>query len=94
MKKNQPRFEIGRCVATAAAIDATIESGEDLCSFVRRHHGGDWGEVCEDDAQANEDALTDGSRLLSVYFTKKDTKLYVITEADRSATTVLLADEY
>ncbi len=94
MKKNPPRFPHGRCVATRAAIDATIESGEDLCSFVRRHHGGDWGEICDEDAQANEDAPTDGSRLLSAYFTKNNTKLYVITEADRSVTTVLLADEY
>lgn len=94
MKKSQPRFPLGQCVTTPGAIDATTESGEDLRSFVRRHHCGDWGEVCDEDAQANEDALTDGSRLLSVYFTKNKVKLYVITEANRSVTTVLLADEY
>ena len=94
MQSNQPRFSLGQCVATPGAIDAIAESGEEQCSFVRRHHGGDWGQVCEEDAQANEDALTHGGRLLSVYFTKNNTKLYVITEADRSVTTVLLADEY
>ncbi|TWU08878.1 hypothetical protein CA54_41170 [Symmachiella macrocystis] len=94
LKNNQPRFPLGQCAATPGAIDAVAETGEDLGSFVRRHHGGEWGDVCEEDAQANDDALTDGSRLLSVYFTKNYTKLYVITEADRSVTTVLLADEY
>ena len=60
----------------------------------RRHQGGDWGDVCEDDAEANELALKDNSRLLSVYHTARMVKLYVITEWDRSATTILLPEEY
>ena len=94
MHSNEPRFSLGQCVATPGAIDTIAETGEDLYSFVRRHHIGDWGSICEEDAQANEDAVANGSRLLSVYVTKNDDKLYVITEADRSVTTVLLPGEY
>ena len=60
----------------------------------RRHIVGDWGECCEEDKQANEDALAQGERLLSVYRTSKDEKIWVITEADRSSTCVLLPEEY
>lgn len=59
-----------------------------------RHSRGDWGEVDEHDRQANEAALKDGTRLLSVYRTADGMKFWVITEADRSATTILLPEEY
>ena len=59
-----------------------------------RHMAGDWGDVDEEDKAANDQALTDGSRLLSAYRTAAAKKLWIITEADRSATTILLPEEY
>jgi hypothetical protein len=61
---------------------------------INRHARGDWGEVCEEDRQSNEDALTHGGRLLSVYRTPEGVKFWIITEADRSVTTVLLPEDY
>jgi hypothetical protein len=59
-----------------------------------RHMDGDWGEVCQEDEQTNEDALKAGARLMSVYSHVDETKVWVITESDRSATTVLFPEEY
>lgn len=94
MRQNTPRFSVGQTVATPAALDAITEAGQTPDIFIRRHQGGDWGDVCKDDAEANELALNDGSRLFSVYHTAAKVKLYVITEWDRSATTILLPEEY
>ncbi len=62
--------------------------------FLQRHQTGDWGDVCEDDRQENELSVKEGFRILSAYKTDRDVKIWVITEADRSSTTVLLATEY
>ena len=70
------------------------EAGQNAMHFMSRHITGDWGDCCEEDKQANEDALVQGERLLSVYRTAKNVKLWVITEADRSSTCVLLPEEY
>ena len=87
----QPRFPLGKVFATPGAIAL----GVDLAAYLRRHHCGDWGDaLCEDDKQANVDALEHGARLLSCYKTPKGDRLYVITESDRSTTTVLLPEEY
>tara|TARA_R110002072_G_scaffold302996_1_gene490899 strand:- start:23309 stop:23593 length:285 start_codon:yes stop_codon:yes gene_type:complete len=94
MRQNTPIFSVGQTVATPAALDAIADAGQTPDIFIRRHQGGDWGDVCEDDAEANELALKDNSRLLSVYHTARMVKLYVITEWDRSATTILLPEEY
>ena len=59
-----------------------------------RHQRGNWGDVCEEDREANEQALKDGDRLLSVFHGPLGTKFYIITEWDRSYTTVLLPSEY
>jgi hypothetical protein len=59
-----------------------------------KHHSGDWGEVDAEDRRLNDQALMDGSRLLSAYTTLKGRKLWVITEADRSVTTILRPEEY
>lgn len=88
------KFPLGQCVATPGALKALEESNESAIPFLRRHAAGDWGDVCADDAQANEDALKLGARLLSSYRTTKGTRLWVITEADREVTTVLLPEEY
>ena len=87
----EPRFPLGRTVATPGAIALGI----DLASYMHRHHCGDWGdELCAEDKQANEDALVHGSRLLSCYRTPAGDRLYIITEWDRSVTTVMLPEEY
>lgn len=91
---SKPKFPIGRLVATPGAVAAMAEAGQNAMHFISRHIAGDWGECCEEDRQANEDALCNGERLMSVYRTAKNVKLWVITEADRSATTILLPDEY
>lgn len=90
------KFSLGQVVMTrgvAALINREVAYTIDLVALLRRHVSGDWGEVCPDDAAANERALVEGSRLLSVYRIG-DIKLWCITEADRSATTFLLPDEY
>jgi hypothetical protein len=90
----KPKFQLGKLVATQGALAALTEAGQAPMHFVARHLQGDWGECCEEDRQANEDALRNGERLFSVYRTAKNVKIWVITEADRSATTILLPEEY
>ena len=94
MKLNKPKFELGQVVATPGALAALEQSNESAATFISQHHTGCWGDVCEEDAAANEQALIDGERILSVYHTSKGEKLYVITEADRSSTCILLPEEY
>jgi hypothetical protein len=67
---------------------------EEMTTALKRHNRGDWGDVCWADWQANDDALTDNSRLFSVYHAKDGTKFWIITEADRSSTRILLPSEY
>ena len=86
------RFPLGRTVITRGALDAI--DGEDVQTGITRHANGDWGDVCPEDKQANDDALKVGARLLSAYHTDGGQKFWIITEADRSATTVLLPEEY
>ncbi len=86
------KFPLGRIVATPNALNS-VPNDEILCA-VLRHHCGDWGEVCPEDHAANELALVEGSRLLSVYHTPSGVKFWIITEADRSATTVLMPEDY
>ncbi len=95
----KPKFPLGQVLATPGAMDALEESDQSPTEFLRRHVIGDWGIVCEDDKEANDQSLIDGSRILSAYRTSKGVKLWVITEAvddegNRAATTVLLPDEY
>ena len=89
------RFPLGHVVATPGALEAVRANGVDVLALVCRHVSGDWGAVCESDALANDLALDPAcpTRLLSAYETKAG-RLWVITEADRSATTVLLPSEY
>jgi hypothetical protein len=94
MNLNKPKFELGQIVATPGALAALGQSNESAATFIRQHHNGVWGDICEEDLAANERALIDGERILSVYHTSKGEKLYVITEADRSSTCILLPEEY
>jgi hypothetical protein len=90
----KPKFALGQLVATPGALEALADAEQTPIEFVARHVRGDWGEVCEDDKQANEEALQHGERLLSAYRTVKGVKLWIITEADRSSTCLLLPEEY
>ena len=88
-----PKFPLGRTLITPGARNALADVGELLALF-DRHQAGDWGEVDEHDRQENELSLREGFRLMSVYTLPNGVKLWVITEADRSATTALLPEEY
>lgn len=90
----RPVVELGLLVATPGALDAARVAGTRLQEYVARHERGDWGDVCSEDAQANEAALRDGGRLLSAYRLPTGERLWILTEADRSATTALLPAEY
>jgi glutamate 5-kinase len=90
----QPLFPLGQVVATPGALTALLEAGQSPLVFLVRHVTGDWGELDAEDIQENEYSLQHGLRLFSAYKTAKDEKLWVITEWDRSVTTLLLPSEY
>lgn len=87
-------FELGNIYITPGAIDALVEANQHAHEFLQRHHRGDWGELDEYDQRENEFSVKHGFRILSAYRTAKDARLWIITEADRSATTILLPEEY
>ena len=73
---------------------ALQESGEEAAPYLRRHSGGDWGELDERDRTENELSLSHGFRLLSAYKLRSGVRIWIITEADSSSTTILLPEEY
>lgn len=85
-------FRLGQIVATSNALSKL--SQQDILRGIQRHQAGDWGDVDAHDRDANNRALTEGTRLLSVYHTSSGLKFWIITEADRSVTTVLLPEDY
>lgn len=89
---NSQRVPLGRVFATPGALEKLTAA--DIEKALQRHASGDWGDVDEDDRDENEFALREGFRLMSVYRSAKGEKFWVITEADRSATTILLPEEY
>lgn len=89
-----PRFALGQIVATPAALGLLQQYGRTPLEFITRHHQGDWGDLCEEDRNANETALSDGSRLFSAYKLNDDDRIWIITEADRTSTCVLTPDCY
>ena len=89
-----PKFSLGQVVATPGALEALEEAGQSPDDFLSRHIRGEWGEVSQDDKQANDDALVNGDRVLSAYRTLRNVRIWIITEADRSSTCVLLPSEY
>lgn len=88
------RVPLGRVVGTPAALDALAQSGDSAAALVRRHVTGDFGTVDKEDWQANDAAIANGDRVFSAYLLKDQTKIWVITEADRSSTCVLLPEDY
>jgi hypothetical protein len=92
MKGQMTKFELGRIVTTKAANE-TI-SQEEIHLALTRHQSGDWGNVCKEDWETNDQALNGDDRILSSYKSTDGTKFWIITEHDRSVTTVLLPDDY
>lgn len=87
-----PRLSLGMVVATQGAI--AVIPQQEIAVALNRHARGDWGTVCKEDAEANNDALIHGSRIVSSYKSTTGEKFWIITEADRSVTTILLPSEY
>jgi hypothetical protein len=90
----KPKFELGQLVATPGARDALSRNRTDEHQFVQRHQSGDWGDVGSGAALENECAMSQGQEILSAYTLDDGTRLWIITEADWSATTILLPEEY
>jgi len=87
-------FPPGSIGATPGALMAFEASGDDPLAFLFRHLAGDWGALDEDDRRENELSVREGFRILSAYTLSNGTKIWLIAEADRSATTFLLPKEY
>ena len=90
----RPLFALGQLVMTAGVGDLIRQGRINPSAYLRRHLSGDWGELSTEDRRSNDAALKSGDRLLSSYQVAPDLKLWIITEWDRSVTTLLLPDEY
>lgn len=89
-----PLFPPGQIVATPGALRLLDGTNKSPLEFLSRHLRGDWGDVCREDKMENELSLKQGFRLMSSYAITATEKLWIITEADRSVTTLLLPEEY
>lgn len=89
-----PLFPLGQTYATPRALEALSEAEQEAAEFLHRHQHGDWSEMCEEDRRENQFSVDKRLRIFSAYRTSKGEKIWVITEADRSVTTLLLPSEY
>ena len=87
-----PKFTLGHIVATPNALECLTP--EDIQCGMQRHQSGNWGEMCDSDRQENDLSLEKGFRLLSVYRAANGKPFWIITEWDRSSTTVLMPEDY
>lgn len=87
-------FSLGKIVSTPAALAALEAAGHNASEFLVRHALGDWGDLCDEDKQANDEAVADDLRILSAYRLQDGERVWIITEADRSVTTILLPENY
>jgi hypothetical protein len=87
-----PNFPLGQLVATPNALARITR--DDIMAALRRHLSGDWGDVCAEDKQTNDRAIMEGTWILSSYQAANGTRFWIITEGDRSVTTVLLPEDY
>jgi len=96
----QGRFHLGQILLTPGALEALEDNGMTGLGLLSRHARGDWGDLCDEDETANEEAIKTGTRILSAYRLLDGTKVWIITDAEiddqhhRQATTILLPDEY
>jgi hypothetical protein len=86
-------FQLGHLVSTPAALELLDREAVNATELLQRHQRGDWGDISAEDAQENEHAIVNGHRILSSYLIGHS-RLWILTEADRSATTLLLPEEY
>ncbi len=95
MSTNAARFSLGRLLATPGALRLLDASGVDPLAFLSRHVAGDWGDVPPEDAAENELSVREGYRVISSYpVGEAGAKVWIITEADRSSTCILLPEDY
>jgi len=94
MTTHRGLFGPGQTVITPGALEALLETQHHPGEYLQRHLSGDWGDLCIEDQQENQLSLQQGLRLMSAYVISSTQKIWIITEADRSATTVLLPEEY
>lgn len=87
-------LETGEIVITPGATEALYKTKTPPSSLLQRHAACDWGNLEKEDKKLNDEAVKNGGRILSAYLLKDKTKLWIITEADRSSTTILLPEEY
>jgi len=87
-------FSLGQVVSTPGALETLEALGVAPITLLHRHISGDWSDMDTEDQRANRRAIKEGSRVFSSYLIADDTKIWIITEADRSSTTILLPDEY
>ena len=92
--QNKVLFSLGKTFLTIGAKEALEETNQLPIEFLTKHQSGDWGIVCDEDRKENELSVKNEFRIFSAYKTANDTKIWVITEADRSSTTILLPREY
>ncbi len=91
-----PRFQLGKLVMTSGIQNIINEKPSyqyELVNYLNRYMNEDWGDLCDDDKQMNEDGIMNNERILASYLTTSG-KIYIITERDRSYTTILFASEY
>ena len=88
------KFKLGTVVATRAVMEYVNDDAGILFPYIARHAIGDWGDACAEDKKTNEKALENGNRLMSVYELKDGKTIWIITEWDRSVTTVLFPEDY
>ena len=88
------RFQLGRVGATPGALRVLEKAEQAPDVFLDRHVNGDWGDVPEEDKQENELSVEQGLRILSAYTTSAGDRIWILTEADRSSTIIMLPEEY
>lgn len=90
----ESKFSFGQIVATRTLAEYCEEKNYSMLPYLIRHGNCDWGDVCDEDKEANEEALKEGLRILSSYKLPDGKQIWIITEADRSATTLLFPSDY
>lgn len=90
----QALFPLGQVVATPAALEALGSLGVSPIDLIRRHVSGDWSDMDKEDQRSNRQAIQNGLRIFSAYNLSGNVRIWIITEADRSSTTILLPSEY
>lgn len=88
------KFALGQIVATPSALEALERTGTNGINLIRKHLSGNWGKLGKKDKEANDFAVNNGLQIVSTYIIGEKTKIYIITKADRSSTTLLLPSEY